>query len=242
MIGKLEIVSDEPALARAAAERFLSAGRAAIAAHGSFAIALAGGSTPKAMFVLLSAEPMRGQLQWNLVRFYFGDERCVPPDHADSNYGMARKNLFEPLHIPDSNVYRIHGEDPPQEAAGEYEGVLRKTLGDVPVFDMIMLGMGPEGHTASLFPGTFEQFDPKRFVVTTFIQKLNAHRVTVTPRTINAARAILLVTGGEAKAEALAEVLAGVRNPELYPAQILNPEHGTLTWLVDRAAAKGLSE
>ena len=204
-------------------------------------MSLAGGSTPKAMFALLAAEPMRSQVDWPSVRFFFGDERCVPPDHADSNYGMARKNLFDPLGIAAGNVYRMRGEAAPEEAALEYQTILLKELGDEPVLDLIFLGMGPEGHTASLFPGVFSQFGPKRWVVTTYIEKLSANRITLTPRAINDARAILLVTGGEAKAEALAEVLAGARNPDLYPAQILNPQHGSLTWLVDRAATKGLS-
>jgi 6-phosphogluconolactonase len=217
------------------------AARDAKAARGSFAVALAGGSTPKAMFALLAAEPLRSQVDWASVRFFFGDERCVPPDHPDSNYGMAKKTLFDPLGIPAQNVHRMHGEAPPDEAALEYQGVLLKALGETPVLDLIFLGMGPEGHTASLFPGVFSQFDAQRWVVTTYIEKLSANRITLTPRAINAAGAIILVTGGEAKAAALAEVLAGARNPDLYPAQILNPQYGSLTWLVDRAATKGLS-
>lgn len=193
------------------------------------------------MFALLAAEPMRSQVDWPTVRFFFGDERCVPPDHPDSNYGMARKNLFDPLGIPAENVHRMRGEAAPEEAALEYQAILLRELGDEPVLDLIFLGMGPEGHTASLFPGVFSQFDPERWAVTTYIEKLSANRITLTPRAINAARAVVLVTGGEAKAQALAEVLAGARNPDLYPAQILNPQHGSLTWLVDRAATKGLS-
>jgi 6-phosphogluconolactonase len=217
------------------------AARDAKAKRGSFAVALAGGSTPKAMFALLAAEPLRSQVDWASVRFFFGDERCVPPDHPDSNYGMAKKTLFDPLSIPAPNIYRMRGEAPPEEAALEYQGILLKELGETPVLDLVFLGMGPEGHTASLFPGVFSQFDPQRWVVTTFIEKLSANRITLTPRAINSASAIILVTGGEAKAAALAEVLAGARNPDLYPAQILNPQHGSLTWLVDRAATKGLS-
>jgi len=193
------------------------------------------------MFALLAAEPLRSRVDWASVRFFFGDERCVPPEHPDSNYGMAKKNLFDPLGIPARSVFRMRGEAPPEEAAREYEGILLEELGATPVLDLIFLGMGPEGHTASLFPGVFSQFDPRRWVVTTYIEKLSANRITLTPRALNAARAILMVTGGEAKAAALAEVLAGARNPDLYPAQILNPEHGSLTWLVDRAATKGLS-
>jgi len=194
------------------------------------------------MFARLSGEPLRSQVSWGDVRFYFGDERCVPPDHPDSNYGMARRNLFAPLEIPDDHVFRMHGEAPPQQAADEYETILRKTLGESPELDLVLLGMGPEGHTASLFPGTFAQFDPQRLVVTTYVEKLSAHRITLTPKALNNGRAILVVAGGESKADALAHVLAGAREPDVYPAQILDPAHGTLTWLVDRAAAGGLAK
>lgn len=241
MIGKFEVVEDEAAVAAAAAEHFIAAASRAVRSHGAFDVSLAGGSSPKAMFALLSARPLSERVDWKSVRFFFGDERCVPPDHPDSNYGMARQHLFSKLGIPDTQVYRIRGEAPPQEAADEYESILIRTLGDEPVLDLVLLGMGPEGHTASLFPGTFAQFDPNRFVVTTYVEKLNAHRVTLTPRAINAARATLVAAGGESKADALAHVLTGPREPNVYPAQVLNPMHGTLTWLVDRAAAEGLA-
>ena len=241
MIGKLEIVADETALAEAATQRFISDASAAVRERGVFNVSLAGGSTPKVMYGRLAAQPLRGKVDWNAVRFYFGDERCVPPDHPDSNYGMARRHLFAPLGIPEDRVYRIRGEAQPQAAADEYEEVLRRTLGSDPALDLVFLGMGPEGHTASLFPGTFQQFDPHRLVVTTFVEKLNANRVTLTPYAINGARAILVVAGGDSKADALAHVLSGPREPDVYPAQILSPRHGTLTWLVDRAAAGGLS-
>ena len=141
------------------------AARDAKAARGTFAVSLAGGSTPKAMFALLAAEPLRSQVDWLSVRFFFGDERCVPPDHPDSNYGMAKKNLFDPLFIPAPRIHRMRGEAPPEEAALEYQGILLKELGETPVLDLVFLGMGPEGHTASLFPGVFSQFDPQRWVV-----------------------------------------------------------------------------
>jgi 6-phosphogluconolactonase len=241
VIGKLEIVADEAALADAATERFISDASSAVRERGIFTVSLAGGSTPKAMYGRLAAPPLRDRVDWNAIRFYFGDERCVPPDHTDSNYGMARQHLLTPLAIPDDHVYRIRAEAEPQVAADEYEDVLRRTLGAEPVLDLVFLGMGPEGHTASLFPGTFVQFDPCRLVVTTFVEKLHANRITLTPHAINGARAILVVAGGESKADALAHVLAGAREPDVYPAQILNPRHGTLTWLVDRAAAGGLA-
>ena len=243
MIGKLEIVADENALARAAAERFIAAAKSAKAEKGKFNVALAGGSTPKAMYDLLVSDEMRDGVEWDSVRFYFGDERCVMPEDPDSNYGMARKHLFEPLELSEEVIYRMRGEIDPQDAAGEYEDFIKKLMGPYPVFDLIFLGMGPDGHTASLFPGTLDQVDPDWLVAPIHNPKVKPpNRLTLTPKAINAARAILVVTGGDSKAAALAQVLAGPRDPNLYPAQLLNPEHGTLTWLVDRAAAKGLSE
>jgi 6-phosphogluconolactonase len=241
VIGKLEVVADEAALTGAATQRFIADASAAIRRHNVFNVSLAGGSTPKAMFDQLKVEPLRSEVDWSAIRFFFGDERCVPPDHADSNYGMAREHLFAPLGIPGDRVFRIRGEIEPQAAADEYERVLRETLGDEPTFDLVFLGMGPEGHTASLFPGTFQQFDAGRLVATTYVEKLHANRVTLTPRAINGARAIVVVAGGDSKADALAHVLTGPREPDVYPAQILNPRHGTLTWVVDRAAAGGLA-
>ena len=242
MTGTIEIVADEAELARRAADLFVEAAREAILRQGFFAVTLAGGSTPKASFDLLSVSPRREQVDWQFVRFYFGDERCVGPDDPDSNFGMARAHLFEPLGVAPETIYRIRGEDPPEKAAAEYEALLADSLGPAPVFDLVNLGMGPEGHTASLFPGTFSQFDPQRVVVTTYVEKLKAHRVTLTPKTINAARTIAVAAGGASKADALAEVLQGARNPDLYPAQILSPASGKLLWIVDRAAAAKLAK
>ena len=190
---------------------------------------------------MLSRAPLREKVDWNLVRFYFGDERAVGPDDPDSNYGMAREHLFRPLGIPDDAIHRIRGEAKPQEAAAEYETILREALGDPPVLDLIMLGMGPDGHTASLFPGTLGKLDARRLVTTNWVEKLNTHRITLTPRAINAAREIVVSAAGEAKAHALAQVLTGPREPDLYPSQVLDPSHGSLTWIVDRAATKGLA-
>ncbi|MBV8150037.1 MAG: 6-phosphogluconolactonase [Candidatus Eremiobacteraeota bacterium] len=237
----MEIVADEAALAHRAAERFVEAARGAIAARGTFAVTLAGGSTPKAAFDLLAAMPLRERVAWKNVRFYFGDERCVPPDHADSNYGMARAHLFAPLGIAETSVFRMRGEDEPSAAAAEYEALLRRELGEAPVFDLVMLGMGPDGHTASLFPGTLAGIDPQRLVVAHWVAKMNSNRITLTPRAINAARAIDLSAGGAAKADVLVKVLEGPEEPDLYPSQILDPSSGTLTWIVDRAAAGALS-
>ncbi|MBV8602934.1 MAG: 6-phosphogluconolactonase [Candidatus Eremiobacteraeota bacterium] len=240
MIGKLEVVAGEAELARRSAELFVELARDAIAQRGLFNVTLAGGSTPKAAFDLLCAEPLRSNVDWSAVFFYFGDERSVGPDDPNSNFGMAREHLLGPLGIASEHVYRIRGELTPQKAADEYEATLRRTLGERPIFDLVNLGMGPDGHTASLFPGTLAQIDPQRLVAVTHVEKLNTDRITVTSRVINSARAILVAAGGESKAASLAQVLSGPRNPDLYPSQLLNPENGTLTWLVDRAAARGL--
>ena len=148
------VVEGSEELAQITAESFCVAANAAITARGTFTVALAGGSTPKAAYALLASSPYSGLLAWECVRFFFGDERCVPPDDADSNYHTARETLFSPLDIPETNIFRMRGEDAPALAATAYEETLTRELGAAPVFDLILLGMGPDGHTASLFPGT----------------------------------------------------------------------------------------
>jgi 6-phosphogluconolactonase len=235
---KLVVVEDEAALARAVGDYFVSLAARATAARGRFDVALAGGSTPKAAYALLAAEPLRAAVDWPNVRFFFGDERCVPPGDAESNYKSARDGLFEPLGIDAAQIFRMHGEDEPQAAAAAYATLLRDVVGsDPPAFDLVLLGMGPDGHTASLFPGTDPLEDDAALVRAPYVAKFATHRITLTPRVINAARAIAIATGGSAKAEALHGVLEGPRDPTHYPIQIVEPRDGTLTWFVDRAAA-----
>ena len=230
----LHVFADAAALAAAAAGHFVTLAAQALAERGRFEVALAGGSTPKAMNALLAAQPQA--LDWSKVRFFFGDERCVPPEHPESNFRMTRETLFDPLRISAANVFRMRGEDEPHAAAAGYDAVLARELGAQAVFDAIFLGMGPDGHTASLFPGTLAGIDPTRRVVANFVPKFNAFRLTVTPLVINAARHVTITAGGAEKAAALAHVLDGPRDPDTYPSQLVAPAGGELTWLVDAAA------
>ncbi|HSU68701.1 MAG TPA: 6-phosphogluconolactonase, partial [Tepidisphaeraceae bacterium] len=176
---EIKVVPDPAAVAMEGAERFVDAAGQAIEAHGKFSVVLSGGHTPKAMFELLSQEPFRSQVTWEKVEVFFGDERCVPPESEESNYRMARESLLANVPIPGDNVYRIRGEIAPQEAAIEYGQMLKEKFGDGGL-DLVMLGMGPDGHTASLFPGTEALHEIKHRVVANFVPKLNAWRVTMT--------------------------------------------------------------
>jgi 6-phosphogluconolactonase len=237
---ELVVVPDADALALAVAERFVAAARFALERRGRFNVALAGGSTPKAAYALLASR-FPDALDWSAVRFFFGDERCVPPDDDQSNFKMARTAMLVPLEIPAQHVFRMQGEIDPAEAARTYADVLRLELGPEPVFDLVMLGMGPDGHTASLFPGTDPLTDDDRLVRAPYVAKFATYRITLTPRVINAARAVEIATAGDEKAAALAAVLEGPHEPATYPIQIVAPRDGNLTWLVDRAAAAKLT-
>jgi 6-phosphogluconolactonase len=237
------IVADEDALARAVAERFLAQAAASLAARGSFFVSLAGGSTPKAAYALI-ASAYGDALDWGRVRFFFGDERCVPPDDDESNYKMANSRLFAPLGISASHVFRIRGEDEPAAAAAAYAETLKnevpKNPEGTPAFDLVMLGLGPDGHTASLFPGS-DPFEGDGLLVRApFVEKFGTHRITLTPRVLNAATMIEVATAGPTKTAALAAVLEGPYDPRSLPAQVLRPVPGRLVWLVDAAAAADL--
>ena len=229
------LVDDETALTRALAERFVVAASAGQARHKRFDVALAGGSTPKGAYELLATPAWRDRVDWTRVRFFFGDERCVPPDDEASNYRMARL-AFGDVMTSAGAVFRMRGEDEPAMAARAYADVLRSELGDAPVFDLIMLGLGPDGHTASLFPDADPYLDDALLVRAPFVPKFGTHRLTLTPKVLNGAREIVVATAGDAKAAALRAVLEGPAEPERYPAQVLAPRDGSLTWLVDRQA------
>jgi 6-phosphogluconolactonase len=237
----ITVLTDPDALADAAADRFVALARAAVAVRGSADVALAGGSTPRAMNARLAASPRREQLDWTKLRFFFGDERCVPPDHPDSNYRMTRETLFAPLGIAETQIVRVHAEDEPHAAAAAYDEALQTALGAAPIFDVVYLGMGPDGHTASLFPGTIASIDPDRLTVANFVPKFNSYRITLTPRVLNAARHVTITAAGAEKADALAAVINGPHEPERFPAQLIVPRPGDLAWLVDAAAASQLN-
>lgn len=234
--------ADAAELAREAARRFAASAADAIAARGRFTVALSGGSTPKAMFSLLAEPPYGPALPWPAIHLFWGDERCVPPDHPDSNFRMTRETLLARVPLPEENIHRIPAEDPdPARAAASYEADLRGFFGDTPIFDLVFLGMGPDGHTASLFPGTTALHVHDRIVVENYVAKFQAYRITLTADAINRAREILFLIAGSDKAPALKEVLEGPRNIETYPSQLIAPAQGLLRWLVDEAAAAELS-
>lgn len=230
---EMEIYADADALARAAAEHFVAQAAKAIAARGRFIVALAGGSTPRSTYALLAGSDFAARVDWPRVHVLWGDERCVPPDHRASNYRMARTALLDKVSIPSANVHRIRGELPPAQAAAAYESELEAVLGAGGRFDLILLGVGTDGHTASLFPGTPALEERTRWVVENYVEKLKAWRVTLTLLVINAARQVTFLVSGATKAEPLARILAG----EPLPAARVQPAGGKLTWMVDRQAS-----
>jgi 6-phosphogluconolactonase len=233
---EIKVVPDPAALAAEGAERFVKAAREAIADSGRFAVALSGGHTPEAMFRLLAQEPYRPQVQWEKVQIFFGDERCVPPDSDQSNYRTARETLLSHVPIPGDNVYRIRGEIDPNEAAIEYGQMLKEKFGDGGL-DLVLLGMGPDGHTASLFPDTEALHETKHRAVANFVPKLNAWRVTLSAPFINRARRVLFLVAGADKAQRVAEVIEGPRDPGRLPSQLIRPVAGELAWVLDAQAA-----
>lgn len=240
-LGELRVFPDADAVAAAVADAFVEDAQAAISERGAFFVALAGGGTPKAAYHLLAEQPRAGTVDWQHVHVYFGDERCVPPDHPDSNYRMARDTFLSRVPIPEQNVHRMHGEADPLVAARDYAQLLVQSMGDIPAFDLIMLGMGTDGHTASLFPGTDPLVDNERLVRAVYVEKLQTYRITLTPLVINNARHVLIATEGLAKAPALYAVRMGPYDPVVHPIQIVAPVQGRLSWYVDRAAAAELS-
>ncbi|HEX8396530.1 MAG TPA: 6-phosphogluconolactonase [Pyrinomonadaceae bacterium] len=231
------------ALSRAAAEMFVRIGNETIERNNRFTVALSGGSTPKLLFQILSRQEFRLQIDWTKTFFFFGDERHVEPNSAESNYRMARENLFKPLEIPPENVYRWRAEwQNAEEIALDYE----KTLTDffkteLPRFDLILLGMGADGHTASLFPETSALIEMQKLAVANWVKKLDSFRLTLTFPLINNAANIIFLVGGAEKAEMLKTVLEGEFEPQKFPAQNVNPRGGNLFWLIEKDAARLLS-
>jgi 6-phosphogluconolactonase len=198
-----------------------------------FSLVLSGGSTPKALYELLASEPYRTQLNWSKVEIYFGDERCVPPDHADSNYLMAYEAMLSKLPIPECNIHRMRGELPPEQAAMEYGMMLKEKFHDEGP-DLVLLGMGEDGHTASLFPGTSALTETHHRCVANHVPQLNTWRITMTYPFLNKAAEVMMLISGIGKAKVLEEVLEGP--PGKYPIQGIAPK-GKLTWLLDAPAA-----
>ncbi len=242
---EIEVALNLADLARRAAEYFIRLTDQAITMRGRFTIALSGGSTPRALYTLLASDPYREQIRWPAVHVFWGDERCVPPDHPDSNYRLAQETLLSQVPIPGENIHRMAGEKPPEQAAEEYEALLRAFFhlkpGEPPRFDMVLLGLGADGHTASLFPGTPVLREKGRLVAALFVEKLNAYRLTLTPPVLNYAADVIFLVEGAAKAGVLHDVLQGEYDPDRLPAQLVQPADSTLIWLIDRAAASRLN-
>lgn len=240
-------VFDDPAgVARAAAEEFERRALRKAESGGDFIVALSGGSTPKRLYALLAEPPYADTIPWERVQLFWGDERPVAPEHPESNYGAARGALLSRVPIPPGNVHRIPAEQPdPETAASSYEATLRSFFEfgpDVlPRFDLILLGMGADGHTASLFPGSEALREERRLVVAPWVEAVGSHRVSLTcPVLNNAACIVFLVTGAE-KAETLRRVLESDDAGTELPARLIRPRGGELLWFVDRAAAARLS-
>jgi 6-phosphogluconolactonase len=239
---EIRVLNDGAAIAKRAAQEFVESAISAVREKGSFNVALAGGSTPKALYGLLVTDAaLRSQVPWDKMHLFFGDERHVAPDHSDSNFRMATEAMISKSPLKPEQVTRIKGEYAATErAALEYEKALREYFklkdGEYPRFDLLLVGMGSEGHTLSLFPGTKALHAEGRAVVRNWVGKLYTERITLTaPAASNAARILFMVTGAD-KALALKAVLEGPYEPEQLPAQLLQPKNGKLLWLVDTAA------
>jgi 6-phosphogluconolactonase len=240
---EIQIVADADALYQAAAAELVRQASEAVKVKGACTVALSGGSTPKGLYGALANDPTwRGQVPWDNMHVFWGDERHVPPDHADSNYRLAHEAMLSKVPIPPANVHRIKSEHPDaRQVAEDYEQELRAffqvSAGQLPRFDVVFLGLGPEGHTASLFPGTKALHETRRLVVSTWVGKFFTERITLTAPALNNAAGVIFLVSGDDKALALKAVLEGYDEPEQLPAQLIRPAHGRLLWLVDRAAA-----
>ncbi|MCW5797679.1 MAG: 6-phosphogluconolactonase [Nitrospira sp.] len=241
------IFADAQEVVRAAATLFVTVGQQAIRKRARFLVALSGGSTPKALYTILASNEFAPQLDWSRVHFLFGDERAVPPTHHDSNFALANTLLFTPLNIPAAHIHRMRGEDPPETASSQYEDLLRRlttTLSEQwPVLDLVLLGMGEDGHTASLFPGTPALSEQTRWVVPGTSPQGTRSRITLTLGVINHASVILFLVTGPNKATVVRRIFDSRADAaEAYPAARIRPETGRLLWYLDRAAASELTE
>jgi 6-phosphogluconolactonase len=238
--GELQVYRGSEQVASAAAELFVDIAAQSISARGRFRAALSGGSTPRGVYELLAADRFSRRVDWNRVDLFWGDERYVPADDRDSNYRMSAEALLRHVPIPPGNVHRVPTEiSPPEKAAKSYEEEIRRLFGksiSLPQFDLIYLGLGTNGHTASLFPHSPVLHENLRLVMADFVSGLNTWRITMTAPVLNRGRTVAFLITGQQKAQVLRDVLVGERDPERLPAQLINPE-GKLLWLVDEPAA-----
>jgi len=229
----LTVAEDEAALAHVACDRFVEIVNDAVRVRGRALVSLTGGSTPRRMYETLAKEPRR--VPWERVHLFWGDERNVPPDHKDSNYGMARDALIRHVAIPPEQVHRMRGELPAERAAHEYEQELIDT------FDLMLLGLGEDAHIASIFPGSPVLNERTRLVAAPWAPHLNAFRITLTPPALLDSRRIVMLVSGDKKAEAVAAAIEGPDDVRRWPAQLIRAVSDSVEWLIDRPAAQGLS-
>ncbi len=244
MNGQLSVFPTPDDLTRGSAGQIASVLSEAVSSRACAMMALSGGMTPRGVYAALASHSSQPIVPWMDVHVFWGDERCVLPDHLDSNFRMANEALLQHVPIPSTSIHRIQGEIEPVQAAIAYEKELRQTFrvgpAAVPRFDLVLLGLGSDGHIASLFPGTPALNEHQRLVTEVFVQKLNAFRVTLTLPVINYARHVLVLVSGESKAAILADVFLG--SAKVYPAQLIEPSAGDLHWLVDQDAASRLGK
>jgi 6-phosphogluconolactonase len=240
---KYYVEPNPAALACRAAQYFVEMAGEAVEAHGRARIAISGGATPQAAFELLAdpAHPWRGRMPWEALDIYWVDERCVPADNADSNYRMTRESLLDHISLRPEQIHRIEGELEPEAAAARYESELRSSFrlegAESPRFDLVALGLGADGHTASLFPRTGAIHEMSRLVTANHVPQKDAWRITLTWPVINRARSVFFLIAGQDKASVLKEVLMGAYDPERLPSQLIWPSSGILTLILDKAAA-----
>jgi 6-phosphogluconolactonase len=237
---------DVDELNRKAAELFIALANKAIQQSGQFTVALSGGSTPKGLYSLLASPDYKERVDWSRIHLFWGDERCVPPDHTESNFRMVQESLLSKVRIPSQNVHRMMGEKEPEQAAAEYEEHLRQffhlSRGAVPRFDLIFLGLGEDGHAASLFPGSPALDDTEHLVATVYVERLKAPRLTMTLPVINAAAEIVFLVAGQSKSPAVKELLSASSQKLNYPAAKVKPVNGHVTWLVTQDAGESLTD
>lgn len=239
------VVANPDELSLRAADEFVRQAREAVQAKGFFTVVLSGGSTPRGLYTVLASDEYRERVPWSKVHLFWGDERCVSPEHLDSNYRMSRELLLDKVPIPNENIHRMPAEQEDHvHAAMEYEQTIRVFFhpepGELPRFDLIVLGMGEDGHTASLFPWTSALGERDHFVSANYIEKLGAYRLTLTVPLINQAAEVMFLISGESKALVLKEVLQGEYQPQRFPSQLIRPVNGRLLFIVDRMAASML--
>jgi 6-phosphogluconolactonase len=240
----IQIFPNVEALTEAAARIFIETGAQSIQERDRFSVALSGGSTPQPLFKFLAKDKPGDDINWEKIHFFWSDERSVPAEHPDSNYGQAFQSLLSQRDIPPQNIHRIKGELDPQETSLAYQKEISDYFnGSPPIFDLILLGMGDDGHTASLFPDTEQVKNPTKgiWVAANYVPKLETWRITFTPWLINNAEKVIFLVAGQNKAQALREVLEGSYQPSLYPTQLIKPKHGELIWLLDKQAGKELT-